>query len=113
MSEAFQAEIAFLGMQFSPSFVRAPEGNGVAERFIHTLKEQLLWVQTFRTVAELNAALQAWLITYNESWLIERHGYRTPAQVLRLACHPGGRMIKLNPVSNQPRAEEPVPARAA
>lgn len=81
MSAAFQAEIAFLGMQSSPSFVRAPEGNGVAERFIRTLKEQLLWVHTYRTVAELNAALQAWLITYNASWLIERHGYRTPAQV--------------------------------
>jgi hypothetical protein len=27
--------------------VREPEGNGVAERFIRTLKENLLWVKTF------------------------------------------------------------------
>jgi len=31
-------------------------GNGVAERFIRTLKENLLWVRTFDTVEELRAA---------------------------------------------------------
>ena len=39
MSEDFQRELAFLGMTSSPSFVREPEGNGVAERFIRTLKK--------------------------------------------------------------------------
>ena len=34
MSHDFQEEIAFLGVESSPSFVREPEGNGVAERFI-------------------------------------------------------------------------------
>ena len=63
--------------------MRAPEGNGCAERFIRTLKEQLLWVRTFRNVEELRIALHEWLKTYNEQWLIERHGYRSPAQVRR------------------------------
>ena len=45
MSDDYQAEIAFLGMESSPSFVRQPECNGCVERFIRTLKEQLLWVQ--------------------------------------------------------------------
>lgn len=89
MSDDFQAELRFLGMASSPAFVRAPEGNGVAERFIRTLKEQLLWVRTFRTVEELRVALQAWLVTYNEQWLVERHGFRSPAQVRRdLAATP-------------------------
>src|SRR3954453_290969 len=44
MSDAFQQELAFLGIESSPAFVRAPEGNGCAERFIRTLKENLLWV---------------------------------------------------------------------
>ncbi len=35
---------AFFGIG-SPSFVQ-PEGNGVAERFIRTLKENLLWVRS-------------------------------------------------------------------
>ena len=53
MSDDFQDEIAFLGIEASPSFVRQPEGNGVAERFIRTLKENLLWVQRFETIEEL------------------------------------------------------------
>ena len=81
MSHAFQAEIAFLGIESSPSFVRAPEGNGVAERFIRTLKEQLLWVQSFDTVEELRQALLEFKNRFNRHWLLQRHGYATPVQV--------------------------------
>jgi putative transposase len=78
MSDAFQREIAFLGIESSPAFVRAPEGNGCAERFIRTLKENLLWVRTFETVEELRQALLDFRETYNATWLIERHGFITP-----------------------------------
>jgi len=81
MSHTFQAEIRFLGIESSPSFVRAPEGNGVAERFIRTLKEQLLWVKTFDTVEELRRALLEFKDRFNRHWLFQRHGYATPAQV--------------------------------
>ena len=86
MSDDFQQELAFLGMTSSPSFVREPEGNGVAERFIRTLKENLLWVRHFATVAELVEALREFRRRYNEQWLIERHGYRTPSQARSDAC---------------------------
>ena len=78
MSDHFQKEIAFLGIESSPAFVRAPEGNGCAERFIRTLKENLLWVRTFETIEELRQALLAFRETYNSNWLIERHGFITP-----------------------------------
>ncbi len=81
VSHDFQAEIRFLGIESSPAFVREPEGNGCAERFIRVLKENLLWVRRFDTVEELRLALLAFRQTYNQSWIIERHGYRTPAQV--------------------------------
>ena len=61
--------------------MREPEGNGVAERFIRTLKENLLWVRTFDTIEELRAALVEFARHYNKTWLVARHGYRTPAQV--------------------------------
>jgi putative transposase len=77
----FQAEIAFLGIESSPAFVREPEGNGCAERFIRTLKENLLWVRRFATVEELRQALLEFQRLYNRSWIVARHGYRTPAQV--------------------------------
>jgi transposase InsO family protein len=83
MSDVFQKELAFLGMKSSPAFVRAPEGNGCAERFIRTLKENLLWVRNFGTVEELRQALLAFRDTYNATWLIERHGFRPPAAIRR------------------------------
>jgi len=78
MSDHFQKEIAFLGIESSPAFVRAPEGNGCAERFIRTLKENLLWLRTFETIEELRQALLEFRETYNANWLIERHGFMTP-----------------------------------
>ena len=65
MSDHFQKELTFLGIESSPAFVRAPEGNGCAERFIRTLKENLLWVRTFETIEELRQALLEFRETYN------------------------------------------------
>jgi transposase InsO family protein len=81
LSHAFQEELRFLGIESSPSFIKAPEGNGIAERFIRTLKEQLLWVRTFDTVEELRQALLVFKGRFNKHWLLQRHGYATPAQV--------------------------------
>ena len=36
LADDFQQAVAFFGIENSPSFVREPEGNGVAERFIRT-----------------------------------------------------------------------------
>jgi transposase InsO family protein len=88
MSDHFQKELAFLGIDSSPAFVRAPEGNGCAERFIRTLKENLLWVRTFESVEELRQALLAFRETYNKAWLIERHGFLSPADYRRQRLQP-------------------------
>jgi putative transposase len=80
ISGDFQNEIGFLGIRSSPAFVRAPEGNGCVERAIRTLKEQLLWVKSFETVEELRQGLLQWAELYNEQWLLERHGFKPPAQ---------------------------------
>lgn len=81
MANDFQREIRFLGVESSPAFVRQPEGNGVAERAIRTLKEQLLWVRHFATVEELRLALAQFAALYNATWLRERHGHKTPDQI--------------------------------
>ncbi|MFS3136867.1 IS3 family transposase, partial [Gluconacetobacter sacchari] len=52
-----------------------------AERFIRTLKENLLWVRTFATVEELRHALLEFRDLYNETWLLERHGFISPNAV--------------------------------
>jgi transposase InsO family protein len=81
VADDFQRELAFLGIEPSPAFVREPEGNGCAERFIRTLKENLLWVRRFATIEELRLALLAFQPLYNQTWIVERHAYRTPALV--------------------------------
>jgi transposase InsO family protein len=67
MSGDFQREIKFLGISSSPAFVRQPEGNGVAERAIRTMKERLLWVRHFATVEEIRLALAEFAALYNAS----------------------------------------------
>jgi putative transposase len=81
VADDYQGELAFLGIESSPAFVREPEGNGCVERFIRTLKENLLWVSRFDTIEELRRALHRFKETYNQTWIIERHGYQTPAAI--------------------------------
>jgi putative transposase len=81
VADDFQREVAFLGIESSPAFVREPEGNGCVERFIRTLKENLLWVRRFDTIEDLRLALHAFKDIYNRTWIVERHGYQTPAAV--------------------------------
>ena len=63
-----------------------PEGNGCAERFIRTLKENLFWVRTLETVEQLRLALLEFKKTYNEQCIIQKFGYQTPSQARKDAC---------------------------
>jgi putative transposase len=83
MSDDFQSEIQFLGIEPSPAFVRQPEGNGCIERFFRTLKEQLLWICRFLSLPELRAALIDFRDRYNHQWILGRLHYRTPVQTRR------------------------------
>lgn len=80
MSDHFQKEFRFLGMESSPAFVREPEGNGCIERFFRTLTEQIHWVRHFRDLEELQMALSEFRDRYNREWLIERLGFQSPRQ---------------------------------
>ena len=107
LADDFQQEIAFFGIESSPSFVREPEGNSVAERFIRTLKENLLWVRSFETIEELRLALLEFKRTDNEQWMLEKYAYRSPAQVRRdlVGLDAGSvNMITVKPLSKNPGA---------
>jgi hypothetical protein len=43
------------------------------------MKQNLLWLRHFETIEELRQALLEFREIYNTKWLIERHGYLTPA----------------------------------
>jgi putative transposase len=79
----FAAELRWLGIRSMPGYVGEPECNGIMERFLRTLKEECLYVQTFRNREEARRIIGAFIETYNREWLIERHGHRTQADVRR------------------------------
>jgi len=69
-----------LGCTISPSYVGEPECNGVAERFMRTLKEQCIYLHQFRSLEEAQRIIAEFITRYNTQWLIERLGHRTPTQ---------------------------------
>jgi putative transposase len=79
-SEHYQAEIDHLGIARSPAYHYEPETNGCIERFMGVLKEQVLWIERFDTHEALRARVREFARTYNRSWLLERHAYRTPIE---------------------------------
>jgi transposase InsO family protein len=76
----FQGSLTWPGIEDSPAYVGEPPSNGCAERFIRTLKEQVIWTKQWTTIEELEAAIRAFSELYNAEWLIERHGHRTPRE---------------------------------
>lgn len=79
-SQHYQTEIDHLGIARSPAYHYEPETNGCVERFIQTLKEQVLWIERFDTFEQLRHAVRDFARLYNRDWLLERHGYRTPTE---------------------------------
>ena len=81
----FQGSLRWLGIEDDAAFVGEPQGNGVAERFIRTLKEQCLWSKLFEDTDKLRQAVASFIETYNTEWLIERLGHRTPREAFNEA----------------------------
>ena len=75
-----EAEIKWLGIRSTPAYVGEPECNGVAERFIRTLKEECIYLNDFETLDEAREVIGAFVERYNSGWLLQRHGYLTPAR---------------------------------
>ncbi|MBN1919162.1 MAG: transposase [Verrucomicrobia bacterium] len=57
-----------------------PTGNAVAERFILTMKSDLIWTRDWESAAELRSALAARLKTYHYERPHQALGWKTPAE---------------------------------
>jgi putative transposase len=60
--------------------VGRPTGNAVAERFIETLKVELLWTRDWESIDELRAAVREWLRSYNYERPHQALNWKTPAE---------------------------------
>jgi putative transposase len=80
LSDHFLNQLRFWGVAPSFAFVAEPETNGVAERFIRTLKEQVIYGRVFRNLEEVRVAVAAFVRRYNAEWLVEKLGFLSPQQ---------------------------------
>ena len=63
---------------FAP--VGRPTGNAVAERFIQTLKVELVWTRDWESLEELREAVTEWLYVYNHVRPHQALDWMTPAE---------------------------------
>jgi putative transposase len=58
--------------------VCSERGSATTERFLRTLKEELVWLREWTSPAAFFEALDRWLVDYNASYLHSALGYRAP-----------------------------------
>jgi putative transposase len=63
---------------FAP--VGRPTGNAVAERFILTMKSELIWTRDWDSADELRDALAQWLEVYHHERPHQALGWKTPSE---------------------------------
>ena len=61
--------------------VGRPTGNAVAERVIRTMKEECIWLRDWTSLVELQAALDAWRVVYNDQRPHQSLKWSTPSEV--------------------------------
>ena len=81
LSDHFQNQIQAWGIAPSFAFLREPETNGVAERFIRTLKEQAIYGRIFQNLEEVREAVAEFVDRYNRQWRVEKNGFRSPYEM--------------------------------
>ena len=77
-SLAFMRACAAMGIRQTFTSYNNPKGNADTERFLRTLKEELVWLREWTSPSAFFAALDRWLGEYNASYLHSALGYRAP-----------------------------------
>ena len=62
------------------AFIEQPQTNGVAERFIRTIKEQVIYGRVLQNLQEVREAVRRFVDTYNREWLVEKNCFKSPWQ---------------------------------
>ena len=75
---AFMRACAAMGIRQAFTSYSNPKGNADTERFLRTLKEELVWLHEWTSPAAFFAALDQWISGYNARYLHSTLGYRSP-----------------------------------
>ena len=61
----------FLGIRSTPTFVGEPQGNGIAERFMRTLRQQCFNRQRLPDVGQARQVIGRFIEAYNADELLQ------------------------------------------
>lgn len=75
---SFMKACATLGIHQAFTSYNNPKGNADTERFMRTMKEELVWLQEWHNPEEFKRALRHWINHYNTQYLHSTLGYQTP-----------------------------------
>jgi transposase InsO family protein len=78
LTDHFQNQFKYWGMSPSFAFIEQPQTNGVTERFIQNIKEQVIYGRVFQNLQEVREAVRRFVDTYNCEWLVEKNGFKSP-----------------------------------
>jgi putative transposase len=77
-SKAFLKVVNDHGLKTEYITPYTPEQNGVAERFMRTLKEECIWLQSFSLFTEAKRTIEDWIREYNTERPHQELGYNSP-----------------------------------
>ncbi len=77
-SVSFIRTCSALGVNQAFTSYNNPKGNADTERMMRTLKEELVWINDWRSPQEFFCKLEHWVRYYNNEYLHSSLGYQTP-----------------------------------
>lgn len=82
-SEAYMRYCASVEVEQIYTSYCNPKGNAETERFMRTIKEELIWLREWSSSEELTKALKDWAMNYNSEYLHSTLNYRSPLEAER------------------------------
>jgi len=79
-SVSFMRACSLLGIKQAFTAYNNPKGNANTERLIRTIKEELIWVNEFKSLEEVETKLKEWVGDYNHSYPHSALGYKSPVE---------------------------------
>jgi transposase InsO family protein len=79
-SVAFMKTCSVLGIKQAFTAYNNPKGNANTERLLRTIKEELIWVNEFKSLEEVEPKLKDWVEEYNQNYLHSALGYKSPEE---------------------------------
>lgn len=77
-SESFMQACGMLGIKQAFTSYNNPKGNADTERMMRTMKEELFWLREWKSIFDIEKALDEWVKYYNERYLHSTLGYKPP-----------------------------------